>query len=536
MIIWAISVLCGLTLPIIFYRHISNISEEKQKNLISKLIFFNLIEYIFIQSSLIPIFISGQMICYTVDISKWGGDSIESAYSAWFGLAILIALSIFFNKKIKNKKKIKNFKTIYFIAGLLILFHTCRVYHRYITSPYNSQRLGNYFESKNTTESKLLIGKENCDCSLIDITLNENTENKHDSIINSMLNNELTIRKYLNYLEGTQSLISVVALPSMQDYERSLIEIDSNLIISKIKLTGGQSDHFNTEKRSLRIKLKDTLLGMRKFNIYNPLCRIGGLYEWINIELMKSEGLIGLNTGYLDVTINDKNRGIYFYQEQPTVQTLLNNNKSPGLILRINLYEEGGVKRIKIINYYDVKSLPSKDFYKEQNQVLINIVRDYNNAKIGIDQLVSIPKIAKYLALIDLCNGYHGAELRNIYFYLNPKDSLLEPIGREFATNYFKSSGSNYLYPFELAHFDEEIASYAKKPFNLKSNDFEKHYIEFLKKISSEKYFNNFFKNIKIELVDRQYCLYKAEPSIKSFSKNHYYNNQVLIRHFLKSK
>ena len=533
-IIWALSGLFALVLPILFFRHISKRSEGKIKGLVVKLILFNLIEYILIQSCLTPLFTRGHSICYGVD----GQNGLEMIYTAWLALPILVSFSMFFDKKFTSIDLTLNIrKWMYAFGSIVVLFYLITVYNRYITNPWNSQLIANQQKSTKSTESKRLEGKKNCNCASIHITLNENTIERNDSVVNNILNKKTQFKRILHYLIGSYDPYRLQSslIPKL-DYDPAAIEMGGVLQKAKVKLTGGQADHFLTEKRSLRFKLKDTLLGMTKFNLYNPFSRIGGLYEWVNIELMKAEGLIGLETGYLDVTINNKNKGIYFYQEQPTIETLLNNNKTPGLIIRIGHYEEDGVQRIEIENYYDEKSLPSKEFFNAQNAALMRKVEAYNKGKIGIEEIVSIPKMSMYLALIDLSNGYHGSQLRNIYFYMNPDNSLLEPIGREFASNFYNSTGSNYFYPFELTHFDAEKSMYTKQIFLSKTNDFEEQYNAYLNKVSEANYLKAFFNKVNVEFMNRQYCLYKGEPTIKSFSKDHYYNNQALIREFLNSK
>ena len=334
-----------------------------------------------------------------------------------------------------------------------------------------------------------------------------------------------------HYLFGSYDPYMQVIMPKTK-YESVTIEMDDSSIASKLKLTGGQVDHFNTDKYSLRLKLKDTiLLEMTKFNLYDPIVRQGGLYEWVNSKLMESEGLIGLKAGYMNISLNDYNKGIYLYQEQPTIQTLISKNKPPGLIVRIEpVVVEDGSDQIEIVNYYDKKSLPSKKYAEEQNEILEAKVLSYNKGNHEMSQLISIPKMAKYLAIIDLTNGYHASEFRNIYFYFNPEDSLLEPIGREFGTNYYQPIKTSY-FSFELSKFDETLSLNMRAFFQ--SDSFDKYYFECLKKIIKTEFLDDFFERIDAELIARQFCLYKGDPVIKSFSKNHYYENQSLIKNYL---
>jgi len=97
-IIWTLTSLLGLILPILFYQHISNLTKEKFQSLKTKLILFNLFEYIFIQSSLTPLFTNGKTLCYVTD----GQNGLELVFTAWLAIPVLIIISIFFDQKIKT--------------------------------------------------------------------------------------------------------------------------------------------------------------------------------------------------------------------------------------------------------------------------------------------------------------------------------------------------------------------------------------------------------------------------------------------------
>ncbi|NQY68381.1 MAG: CotH kinase family protein [Flavobacteriales bacterium] len=514
--LWTLTSFTGLILPFIFYYHISSLPKEKHKWLIIKLTLFNLIEYILLQSSLTPLFTDVHTIIFNYDVR----NGMESIYTAWLALPILVLISTFFNQKLEGlKSHFKIPKGVYFFIGLLILFHLFTAYTKYDTNGYNQLRA----ISIEQEESEI---NENRNCLSINVNLDKKTLDKHDSIVNSIFN-ELKVNRLIYYFIGNfDPYETAEALMPKLKYDPAIIKIDNSYIKAKIKLTGGKPDHFITPKRSLRIKLKDTtLLGMTKFNLYDPSARLGGLYEWANTELMRSIGLIGLKTGYASVTINDKKPGTFFYQEQPTIQTLTTNNRKPGLIIRIkHSIDKDGFTRIEVTNYYDKKSLPSKKYFKEQNDILENKIRNLDKSEIGIDQLISIPKMAKYLACIDLCNGYHGARFRNLYFYFNPSDSLLEPIGREFGTN---QTGSIY---------NEKESKYVRRIFKSRSINFDEYYYPHLEKVCKPEFLNTFFKKINAELTNRQFCLYNGNPPVNSFSKDRYYYNQALIATHLENR
>lgn len=93
-IIWTTTIIAGLILPYLFYRHITTLTSDKLQQLKTRLTYFNVLEYVCIQSSLIPLFTSGQTLCYVSD----GQNGIELVFTAWLALPILIIFSFIFKQ------------------------------------------------------------------------------------------------------------------------------------------------------------------------------------------------------------------------------------------------------------------------------------------------------------------------------------------------------------------------------------------------------------------------------------------------------
>lgn len=102
-ILWLITVIGGLTLPILFYRYLITLTENKFENLKARLTFFNLIEYTFIQASLALFFTSGQTLCYVSD----GQNGLELVFTAWLAIPILIGISVLFGQAFKSENEKK---------------------------------------------------------------------------------------------------------------------------------------------------------------------------------------------------------------------------------------------------------------------------------------------------------------------------------------------------------------------------------------------------------------------------------------------
>lgn len=100
-IIWKVTTVAGLILPFLFYRFLTRVTSDKLRLVKTWLFFFNLFEYIFIQSSLTPLFTSGQTLCYVSD----GQNGLELVFTAWLALPVLIAFSYIFNRVLKMREE-----------------------------------------------------------------------------------------------------------------------------------------------------------------------------------------------------------------------------------------------------------------------------------------------------------------------------------------------------------------------------------------------------------------------------------------------
>ncbi len=100
-VIWSLSIVAGIIMPILFCRYIYNLRFIKGLPLSSRLILFNLFEYIFIQASLTPLFTSGYVLCYVSD----GQNGLELVFTGWLALPILIIFSFIFDQAFKRNKK-----------------------------------------------------------------------------------------------------------------------------------------------------------------------------------------------------------------------------------------------------------------------------------------------------------------------------------------------------------------------------------------------------------------------------------------------
>lgn len=92
-ILWTLTTTGMVVAPFIFIRLMDKRLSEGYNLTIDKLIFFNIIEYIFIQASLTMLFTKGHTLCYVTD----GQNGIEFAFTGWMALPVLVVLSLKFD-------------------------------------------------------------------------------------------------------------------------------------------------------------------------------------------------------------------------------------------------------------------------------------------------------------------------------------------------------------------------------------------------------------------------------------------------------
>ncbi len=97
-IIFILTLIVALILPILFYRHLTVLTIPKLQNIKTRLTFFNAMEYTCIQACFAPIFTNGKTLCYVTD----GQNGIELIFTAWLALPFLLIFSFFFNMKLKR--------------------------------------------------------------------------------------------------------------------------------------------------------------------------------------------------------------------------------------------------------------------------------------------------------------------------------------------------------------------------------------------------------------------------------------------------
>ena len=232
-----------------------------------------------------------------------------------------------------------------------------------------------------------------------------------------------------------------------------------------MRVKGNWIDSRSNDKLSLRIKLDDgkTIMGMNRFSIHDPNVK-GFISEWLFHELCKYEDIISPRYGFINVSINGDNKGLFAFEEHFDKRLIENKRRKEGLILKLDegnqVYSYSQLsedyKRRKKFNYedasYSISPIYTYSDIENDNNLLEQLTRatmlfeSFRTGKNSIEEVFNIEPLAKLVAFSDLLGDSHSLKSKNIKFYFNPITSKIEPIAydQHHPTGYLKKLVSEY--------------------------------------------------------------------------------------------
>ena len=259
------------------------------------------------------------------------------------------------------------------------------------------------------------------------------------------------------------------------------------------------------------------------------------IHEWIFHELSKKEDIIKIKYDFINLSINGDDMGLYVIEEGFGKELIERNKRRNGPIFSLDedVYGQYDDPVFEIYN--------KKYWLKPENNLILNVasqkLHDFFDNKSSVDEVFDLNKWAAYFAIIDLTANYHGALLKSVKLYYNPLNGLFEPIpydGHRLKPNYHKYNlgyDNRILIDIVQNPVGDEITGFTwlrKFFFNDEklNKSFYDLYSEYLNKISSEKYIDNFLSDnlMKIdELNSHIYADYFFYDNSRNYGIGLYY-------------
>ncbi|MFT5800437.1 MAG: hypothetical protein ACI956_000240 [Nonlabens sp.] len=341
---------------------------------------------------------------------------------------------------------------------------------------------------------------------------------------------------YGNLLSGKDDLVKAKLLDDS-------VEVDV-----KIRLKGDLLDHLQSKKWSFRIVAdKDQAWrGMTEFSVHNSLSR-SHLNEWIYHQMLREEGILTTDYDFVKLSLNDEALGIYAYEEHFGANVIRRGQRPPGPILRFNedglwTYAPRGIGErpdwfySADIGLYDSKDILNKQESYEQYVRAQDLLYAFIKGKKAPSEVFDTDRLAKALALQDVCIAHHSFIFTNVRFYFNPLTGLIEPIGYDGYTDDMRVNyGSpimagaymNSRMPKDYAPTQSKNAFFHHILFN--DYDFAEQYAHYLDEFTSETYIDSFLSKNMLEIRAREKFIKRDYPSYR-FDPVTYFRNATTVR------
>ena len=314
-----------------------------------------------------------------------------------------------------------------------------------------------------------------------------------------------------------------------------------------LRLKGDWTDHLQGSKWSFRVQTEATKSWnrLKTFSLQNPSTR-SYLYEWLLHAFFNYEDILTTRYDFVQFELNNKDLGLYVYEEHFLKQIPEFNKKKEGPIVRFiesgfwdAMLQKDQLKADHdgslIVGAPDIKPFGEKRTHKDsllaqQFDIAHTLLYQYQYGLKEAKDIFDVDLYARYYVVMDLIGGYHGIAWHNQRFYYNQVIGKLEPIGFDG----FGGEGLAYVpeKPFlginlsSLGGFSEMH----KKLFRDKS--FLEKYHFYLEKLTATEHLDAFLASIKKKMHQRLHLIRKYVKGY-NFSPDYLYQRAANIRNAL---
>jgi hypothetical protein len=312
-------------------------------------------------------------------------------------------------------------------------------------------------------------------------------------------------------------------ISSDDDFVPGTISNTAQSFDCKLRLKGDLSDHWESEKSSFRVRLKDnaTIYGMSSFSLQRPVTR-GNTSQFLFLESLRREGLIAVRYRFVNFTMNGKDMGVYAMEEHFSKELVESQKRRDGVIVSFaehrfwksippsqTNFHIAAVYQATDIQVRNDKRTRKSPLLSKQKVTALNLLRSLQEKKLQGDEVFSPEKLGRFLAICRLWNAEHGFVFTNINFYYDPITSRLEPIGFDGMPG--SSATTPYCY---FSGGDRFFFSGRSIPDNwvnqaLRSPEIAKSYIKHLDLVTRQTYIEKLKENLGPQELSVRRILFK---------------------------
>ncbi len=226
-------------------------------------------------------------------------------------------------------------------------------------------------------------------------------------------------------------------IPEIRHEVNATIYHENNKFPAKVRLQGDMLDHVNKANRwSLKVSLKKkkAIFNARKFALLAPSVRgHQGDSLFAKSLAIANFDIISPKHIPVKVEVNGNDWGLMFLEQGFSQSLLAVNNRTEGLITRLDLISEVVDDNNKITRLFKSRVLQRNTILKndslaKQRKIALALLTGFLNGDRIASEVFDAKILGQYLAMVDLWGAWHALAWNNWRWYYNPHTAKLEPI------------------------------------------------------------------------------------------------------------
>ncbi|MEI4550971.1 hypothetical protein [Pseudoalteromonas spongiae] len=231
-------------------------------------------------------------------------------------------------------------------------------------------------------------------------------------------------------------------IPELRSQVPATIVYGKERHTAKVRLQGDMLDHVNKQIRwSLKVELKkkQALFESRKFALVAPSVRVNqGPNLFAKSLALSNFDIVSPKNIPVRLIVNGADWGVMLFEQSFSQDLLAVNNRTEGLITRLDLVsqttdENGKVIRTLKPRVLQRKTILANQALANQRQIALSLLDDFLTGKRPASDVFDAQRMGQYLAMVDLWGAWHALTWNNWRWYYNPHIAKLEPIQSDVA-------------------------------------------------------------------------------------------------------
>lgn len=333
-----------------------------------------------------------------------------------------------------------------------------------------------------------------------------------------------------------------VILPEDRTTVKGTMVVNGDTCDVRLRIKGKMTDHVAGDKWSFRVVARKDggFLGMKRFSLQHPGTR-QYLNEWLHHQLMAGEGIVALRYGFIQLRFNDKDLGVYAYEEHFGPELLEHNGRAEGPLFRFDpsLFWEhrlNGLNKLRFDEAYAAYQAAAIDAFGSGNlakdaeararfEEAVALMNGVRRGRLKVADVFDIERLARRHALLDLMGGHHSLDWSDVKFYYDPVLQRVEPVA-------YESFSAFKIRQVAGAHRYTGVQRESQELHEVYFNDeaFFRAYVRQLERMSRTAYLDSALQVLGPALDTAAATIYREFPWKELDPAIHYHNQRVIRR------